>query len=438
MAVAEAPPQARFPKMRERMRQRRQRMRAYGIIVFLFLRQIVVSWFFIKPFLMKYNGRPCLRERKYELPKSRYWDMARMKWLYFRKAWAGEDRPQLSQRLSQRFYKVLDRVEADVAARYPEQTEEMPLPEYDWQHGSPEEFYERFIKTPMPVVLRGYALQTEAAKRWNFDYILEKCGDVEVTLTGPDSDWQGPLKDVRDPKIYCANADAPFKAFPELVDELSIPTLKPYIKRDYRFSQFFIGQKATGSGYHCAGIWNFFYMIEGQKKWWFVDPELTWMIYPSIHIGVLAFSSLVSFPLRSDASVYKLYKYCPRYAVTLNPGDVLLNPPWWWHAIDNLTPTSVAVATRWDAARSDMAFYELNRVLSLLAVFNTSFPKFLYQFITNSAGSDLVGLMNNGAGTFDEDVRFGPRARPTKNQEGRLQNVYQGKVAEKLRAKERW
>ena len=27
--------------------------------------------------------------------------------------------------------------------------------------------------------------------------------------------------------------------------------------------------------------------------------------------------------------------------------DVLLNPPWWWHAIRNVSEQSVAVASRW-------------------------------------------------------------------------------------------
>lgn len=419
------------------LRRRRRILRAVVVLVVLFVRQVLVSRLFVRPLLLGINGKPCLRERGYVLPTARRSDLVRLKWLYLRKAWVAPDDTPANQRLDASFHAVIDRIEAQVAGSYPQQTDEMPLPEYDWKNGNPEEFYQRYIKTPMPVVLRGYALQTEAAKRWNFEYIVEKCGDVEVTLTGTESDWPGPLKSVRDPAVYCANADAPFKAFPELVEELSIPQLKPYIKRNYTFSQFFVGQKATGSGYHCAGIWNFFYMIEGQKKWYFVDPELTWMMYPSIHIGVLAFSSLVYFPGSSNGDLYKLYKYCPRYSVTLNPGDVLLNPPWFWHAVENITPTSVAVATRWDAVRNDLTFYEINRVLSLLAVFNPNFPRFLFEFITSPEGNDTGGLLSQGAAKFDEDVQFGP-SKPVKNQNGRLKNSYTGTVVDKIRKRARW
>ena len=42
-----------------------------------------------------------------------------------------------------------------------------------------------------------------------------------------------------------------------------------------------------------------------------------------------------------------LYRYCPRYTVELEPGDMLLNPPWWYHAVQNLSETTVGVSTRW-------------------------------------------------------------------------------------------
>ena len=42
-----------------------------------------------------------------------------------------------------------------------------------------------------------------------------------------------------------------------------------------------------------------------------------------------------------------MFKYCPVYQATLEPGDVLFNPPWWWHSIKNVDATTVGVASRW-------------------------------------------------------------------------------------------
>jgi len=357
--------------------------------------------------------------------------MLRLKWLWFRGVWnatADGHEPKLEAR----FNRLITKVEGYVAAHEKEVTAAIPLPEYDWRNGSPEDFYRKFVATPQPVLLRGFGLQTDAVKKWSFDYILDKCGDVEVSLNTTERDWVGRLREVRDPSTYCANADAPFKAFPELAEDLSIPKLEPYLKRRNTWNQFFIGQKATGSGYHCAGIWNFFFMIEGQKKWTFVDPELTFMIYPGMVTGALAYASLLGFPNRADLSYYSLYKYCPRFEVVLNPGDVLLNPPWWWHTIDNLTPTSVAVATRWDALTKDFSFYEINRILSALAIFNPRFPRFLFNFLMTSVGKGRH-LALAGGGAFEETDLV-----EQKNQKARETNTYQGGVSRKIEMRKKW
>lgn len=412
--------------------RRRRVVRAYVIIVLLYIRSVIASWFFIRTFLMKINGAPCLRERKVPGPKLPFFMRIRLKWLWFRGVWtanADGHKPRIEQKFNRFIAKVEDWVEAHV----PQFEGEAPLPEYDWRNGSPEDFYRKFVRTPQPVVLRGYALQTEAVKKWSFDYLLDKCGEVEVNLNSRDNDWPGKLKEVRDPNIYCANADAPFKAFPELAEDLSIPKLQPYLKRRNTWNQLFIGRKATGSGYHCAGIWNFFFMVEGRKKWTFVDPEYTWMLYPSMTAAALAYASLVSFPDQADLSHYRLYKYCPRFSVTLESGDVLFNPPWWWHTVDNLTPTSVAVATRWDAIGKDFSFYEINRILSILAIFNPRFPRFLFDYLMTDVGKGQHVLQAGGGAFEEDDMKIDMR-----NQKGRQENAYQGTIARKLLLKRKW
>ncbi|PWU12164.1 MAG: hypothetical protein C5B51_01175 [Terriglobia bacterium] len=411
--------------------RRRKIFRTCVVMAILYTRSLIASLFFIRPFLLRINGKPCLRERTYRVPSIPFFMMLRLKWLWFRGIWSA-DAEGHEPKIEEKFNRFIPKVEEYVETHCKEKAKDVPLPEYDWQNGNPEEFYEKYVKTPQPVVLRGFALQTEAVKKWGFDYIVDKCAEVEVNLTSADNDFPGKLKEVRDPKIYCANADAPFKAFPELAEDLSVPKLQPYLKKRNTWNQFFIGQKATGSGYHCAGIWNFFFMVEGQKKWTFVDPELTWMLYPSMITGALAYGSLVSFPDRADLSYYRLYKYCPRFWVVLNPGDVLLNPPWWWHAVDNLTPTSVAVATRWDAFKGDFSFYEINRTLSMLAIFNPRFPRFLFNYLMTNVGKGRH-VVQAGGGAFEEDDMV-----EKTNQKGRMANSYHGKIVRKVQLRRKW
>ena len=413
--------------------RRRRIVRAWLIMTIVFIRSLVASWFLIKTFLMKINGAACLRERKYFSPMLPFFMMLKLKWLWWRGIWTATTEGH-EPALEAKFMAYIPKVEDYVEAHYKPVTEEIPLPEYDWKNGNPKDFMEKFVKTPQPVVLRGFALQSDAVKKWTFDYILEKCGEVEVNLTSATEDWIGKLKEVRDPKIYCANADAPFKACPELTDDLGIPKLQPYLNRRNTWNQFFIGQKSTGSGYHCAGIWNFFHMVEGKKKWVFVDPEYTWMLYPSMITSAMAYGSLVSFPWKADLSYYRMYKYCPRFWVDLEPGDVLLNPPWWWHAIDNLTPTSIAVATRWDAMGRDFSFYEINRILSILALFNPRFPRFLYRYLMTDVGKGRH-IIQQGGGAFEEDDKV---EVDRKNQKARDENSYHGGIVRKVQLKRKW
>jgi Cupin-like domain len=409
---------------------RRMKIRASIIVVFVYVRSFIATGFLLKSFLGRINGAPCVRERVGQVPQLPFFLMLRLKWLWFLGIWKTTGNGH-EPAIEDKFNRHIAKVEEYVASHYQEVAGETPIPEYDWQNGSHEDFYQKFVKTPHPVVLRGFALQTSAVKNWTFDYIVDKCGEVEVNLTDYDHDYPGKLKEVRDPRVYCANADAPFKAFPELSEELSIPKLQPYLKRRHNWDQFFIGQNSTGSGYHCAGIWNFFVMADGKKRWTFVDPEFTWMIYPSMASGALAYASLVSFPDRADLSHYSLYKYCPRLWVELNPGDVLFNPPWWWHCVHNLTPTSVAVATRWDAVGGDFSFYEINRILSAIAVFNPLFGKFLFNFAKTNVGHGRH-LVQAGGGAFEENDM------EQKNQHAREANSYHGGIVQRIKLKRKW
>ena len=57
---------------------------------------------------------------------------------------------------------------------------EVPIPEYDWRNGSPEEFYASFVKTPHPVVLRGFMKDMPLLSELTFDQVLSKYGTEEV------------------------------------------------------------------------------------------------------------------------------------------------------------------------------------------------------------------------------------------------------------------
>ena len=255
----------------------------------------------------------------------------------------------------------------------------MPIDEYDWKNGSPDDFFEKYLTSPKPVILRGFSHDNEAVKKWKFEYMMKKYGDEDVMLTKAEIDgFPGKLKEVDDPKVYLHNCEVLFNKYPEMKKEMNLERLAPYIKKGLGYSQLFMGRCGTGTPLHCAGTWNWFNMLDGQKTWYFVDPEYTWFIYPFVVMGQVASFCLVFFPdeynektnpMGYHEEAHPLVKWCPYYKATLSPGDVLLNPPWWWHAIKNISPTSVAVASRWHgdgAVGRGFLFtsedYEINRL----------------------------------------------------------------------------
>lgn len=77
-----------------------------------------------------------------------------------------------------------DRLEAQFKARgYNEAQREVPIPEYDWEKGTPEEFYETFVKVPHPVILRNFMKNSNLTKTLTWKNILKKYGDEDVYLT---------------------------------------------------------------------------------------------------------------------------------------------------------------------------------------------------------------------------------------------------------------
>lgn len=76
-------------------------------------------------------------------------------------------------------------------------------------------------------------------------------------------------------------------------------------------------------------------MITGKKKWWFIPPSQSAYLKPSINLnGFSAFThTLVG---KEGKPVSPWMVKLERYTAFMYPGDVLINPPWFWHGILNM------------------------------------------------------------------------------------------------------
>ena len=91
---------------------------------------------------------------------------------------------------------------------------------------------------------------------------------------------------------------------------------------------------------------NFFFQITGKKKWYFIHPNNTHLLYPSLENSGIYYQSN-NFCINPQNAKNKLTKYCPYYMAILEPGDILFNPSPWWHSVENITNETIAIATRW-------------------------------------------------------------------------------------------
>jgi hypothetical protein len=239
-------------------------------------------------------------------------------------------------------------------ARDATNVEESELTRWHPRDATPAEF-QRWAKEHGPLVVEGLALDSEACKQWSIDYFRDHYGDIELLITNPDQSiapgkLRGVLDDITADKVtrqYVQNTADIFNQCPELEAQLPLELLKTFVGNlgTYSGSQLFLGGKNTGTSYHCASNFNCFVMVHGEKEWRFVDPRYTAWMYPFMPpSGLFSFSPVPPF---DPSDRFPLYRRIPKLKTVLKPGDVLVNPPWWWHAVKNTTPTSIGVATRW-------------------------------------------------------------------------------------------
>ena len=210
----------------------------------------------------------------------------------------------------------------------------------------------KMIKEMHPFVIRNYACKTNK-KYINVSKILEKYGDTTVLFTANNESYSGLLKDIEKTGAYVANSTSFLKKHPEIFNEEDISKITKVSGLRSQPKQMFMGlKKNQGTPVHCAFSSNFYFMVEGKKKWTIWHPDYLHFMYPYFPESGVYMGSLTGVrDMDNDEEIVKnfpMLKYAPRYEVVLEEGDILWNPGPWWHAIRNMTEKSLAFATRWD------------------------------------------------------------------------------------------
>ena len=321
-----------------------------------------------------------------------------------------------------------------------EQAEQLPpgavtaVDEFDWRARPIEEFFSAYLRPCRPVVFRGLMRDHTDLERWRLERLLEEFGDERVRLTCPvNPDYQGAMAEIDIPGVYMHNSDMLFGRNPQLVRELGVASMAQQIRGPLLFGglvQLFAGRKRTGSRWHAAPPQNMFMMLEGRKKWSFIEPSYSPLMSPYHTSGDRVFwvseaaehtesarnvvdrlvardrkAVLEARESKQQKRVAAMFSKCPRREVVLEPGDVLSVPPWWWHEVDNLSDKTVAAATRWfdpTAKLSPNGDLEALLMLRPGPAYHSSLPAFAERIMTLQG--ELVDNPKLEAPVFDVEA----------------------------------
>lgn len=215
-----------------------------------------------------------------------------------------------------------------------------------------------FARRPCPVIFEGAARNVEAVARWSPRYFGDNYGDYPCLLATEDKwDISGTLSDAiadilapKQENLYAQNIANIFNEHPDLEAQLELDRFLPHLGRGRHLgTHLFIGGSKTGTNFHCANNLNIFFNVHGRKEWFFVHPKHTFWMYGLLHKTGGYGDSPVDHrrPAAEQRDDFPLYEQVPVYSAQLEPGDVLINPPWWWHAVNNLTNATIGCAVRW-------------------------------------------------------------------------------------------
>lgn len=215
-----------------------------------------------------------------------------------------------------------------------------------------------------PVLIKGYLKDSNAVKKWNFDYLKNIIGNYPSNYVKFDdkfeiknmtfSEFYHKTKNESQP-LYLNNNHTIISTHPDLFDDL-----QPYwdnllnrLNNQYlvHIVNLFIGytdknSKTTGSNMHCGGSGNFFCMIKGEKHWTLIDPKYSYLLKGRVSESGIHGQTLFDMPDTSLEELPEIFTNIPRYEIKMEAGDLLWNPPWWWHRITNSTGESIGVAVR--------------------------------------------------------------------------------------------
>jgi hypothetical protein len=260
------------------------------------------------------------------------------------------------------FFKDRGKLYSDIRKRMLTRGEGRIMPVERRKDLSLEEFKDHYVKKGIPVVLEGAAKEWACVKKWSLEYFKDLHGKDEIVLVDQNNlEYPYELTTLAHVIDNIRGGGSKYYRFyplltrhPEHIEDFDYKWLKQMRNSLAWFDAFqvFIGGQGSYTPLHNANQSNLFVQVYGEKKWVLYSHYYSAILDPNPVRNVYR-----SAPVKKDegpfnpfepdySSPYDLYRYIDGYSVHLKPGDVLWNPPFYWHAVKNVTD-SIGVGYRW-------------------------------------------------------------------------------------------
>jgi jumonji domain-containing protein 7 len=225
-----------------------------------------------------------------------------------------------------------------------------------------ERLFAEFVATSRPVVITGAARSWPAFARWTPESLVAELGDAPVRLassSGGRFEYQSDSRqfDVRAAPLREAVAQLAAAADGAHLYVMQQPLVGPLARlgNDLRFGQWlgdepavphlWYGTRNNISPLHYDAVNNLYAQLRGEKRFTLYPPTCTAALYPYpvdakfCHLSQVDIDAHdpVRFPRFADARAEE---------VTLEPGDILYLPAFYWHHVRSLS-TSLSVNSWW-------------------------------------------------------------------------------------------
>lgn len=255
-----------------------------------------------------------------------------------------------------------------------------------------------------PFIIKDFLNETKALQTWTVDYLTDIAGltQVSYSIAKPGTDTT-PITSttlidaIKKQHNYIHNTSQIFKEHPRLLEELDLNRLKDFFHplAFCAVPHLFLGNTQPGIPLvlHAANETNGFMMIEGKKRWTLIDPKYSFALRAQLsHSARNAYTDI-----QHDACDFNyfekdhpLFNRTPKYISTIEAGDLLVFGPWWWHMVDNLTTTTIAVATRWVPRKRNLCAVG-NPIFHEIQKNNKEFQAYSKKFIKAILDNEIIG-----------------------------------------------